>query len=192
MGVAGGDRAEVTGRRSGLAREVLAPAGDRAIRLSTAGMSVARGDRGERAAWRSAWPEEFFPQQATVASALTPQLWAPPAETELKVPPGGLDWPLPLAPQQARVPFVLTAQLCDSPAEMAMKVPVGGLDWPFPFAPQQLRVPSCLMPHVWIPLRPEPGRQTGPLAGWTGRSRWLPSSRACRLSSPHRCWSRLR
>ena len=41
------------------------------------------------------------PQQTTEPSALTPQVWPPPALTEANSPSGGVDWPYSLRPQQA-------------------------------------------------------------------------------------------
>ena len=38
-------------------------------------------------------PSEFSPQQATVPSTITPQLWFFPALRELNSPPGGVTWP---------------------------------------------------------------------------------------------------
>jgi hypothetical protein len=38
-------------------------------------------------------PALFSPQQATVASVLTPQVWLKPALTEENVPAGGVAWP---------------------------------------------------------------------------------------------------
>jgi hypothetical protein len=55
---------------------------------------------------------------ASVPSALTPQLWFLPAATEVKLPAGGLAWPELLSPQQATIPFVLSAQVCEPPAEI--------------------------------------------------------------------------
>ncbi|HEV2927863.1 MAG TPA: hypothetical protein VGW74_04155, partial [Propionibacteriaceae bacterium] len=49
----------------------------------------------------------FRPQQASVLSVLTPQLWSPPALTALKVPDGGVASPSSFLPQQATVPSLL-------------------------------------------------------------------------------------
>jgi hypothetical protein len=40
------------------------------------------------------------PQQATLPSVFTPQLWKPPALTLVKLASGGVVWPVPLYPQQ--------------------------------------------------------------------------------------------
>ena len=58
-----------------------------------------------------ACPKVLSPQQASVPSLFTPQLWKSPALTEEKVPDGGVDCPKPLSPQQASVPSLLTPQL---------------------------------------------------------------------------------
>ena len=52
------------------------------------------------------------PQQATVSSVAIAQVWPPPADTEVKVPSGGVACPPSvLAPQQATVPSVRIAQV---------------------------------------------------------------------------------
>ena len=62
-----------------------------------------------------------------MSSVCTPQLWEPPAETELKVPAGGVAWPESSLPQQASVSSVCTPQLWEPPAETELKVPAGAL-----------------------------------------------------------------
>jgi hypothetical protein len=61
-----------------------------------------------------AWPEESSPQQASVSSVFTPQLWEPPAETESKVPAGGVAWPNEL---RARANLPLEPRAVNSDAE---------------------------------------------------------------------------
>src|SRR5205823_6215003 len=56
------------------------------------------------------------PQQASVPSALSPQVCSPPALTWLKAPAGGVAWPLSLLPQQASVPSAFTPQVWLPPA----------------------------------------------------------------------------
>jgi len=91
-----------------------------------------------------AWPDQFAPQQARVPSVLTPQLWASPAETEVKVPLATVDPPDEL-PQQSTQPSLRTPQAFSSPAEMAMNVPLGGVAWPALLRPQHARAPSVRM-----------------------------------------------
>ena len=81
------------------------------------------------------------PQQATVPSVLSPQLWAlwvngpihtsgAPALTWVNAPAGGAAWPSVLSPQQVTVPSVLSAQVCQPPALTWVNVPAGGVAWP--------------------------------------------------------------
>src|SRR4029079_17597271 len=61
-------------------------------------------------------PSSFLPQQATVASVLTPQVCSPPASIALNVPPGGVAWRWLLEPQHATVASTLIAHECPPPA----------------------------------------------------------------------------
>ena len=58
---------------------------------------------------------------------LIPQVWSPPALTDVKVPAGGVDWPEPLSPQQATVPSSAPRRCGWPPALTAVKVPAGGV-----------------------------------------------------------------
>ena len=64
----------------------------------------------------AACPSPLMPQQASVPSVLTAQVWKAPALTVVYVPAGGEACPKALWPQQASVPSVLTAQVCRAPA----------------------------------------------------------------------------
>jgi hypothetical protein len=57
------------------------------------------------------WPRPFHPQQASVPSVFSPQVWLLPAVTWVKVPAGGVLWPPSFRPQQATVPSVLRPQV---------------------------------------------------------------------------------
>jgi hypothetical protein len=70
------------------------------------------------------------PQQATVPSVLSPQLWEPPALTWVNGPAGGVAWPERLSPQQATVPSVLSPQVCENPALTWVNAPAGGVASP--------------------------------------------------------------
>ena len=67
---------------------VVAPAGDGAVGPHSAGISPAGVYGGELSAGRSGLPVVVSPQQATVPSALTPQVWSSPALTEENRPSG--------------------------------------------------------------------------------------------------------
>jgi hypothetical protein len=114
-----GDRGEGARRRTRLAGVVATPANDDAAR-----------DRDEGIRGRVAWPNWFSPQQASVLSVLTAQLWNWPAERALKLPVGEASWPLPLLPQQVSEPSPFSAQLWKAPAEITLKVPAGEVAWP--------------------------------------------------------------
>ena len=58
-----------------------------------------------------AWPSLLSPQQATVPSVRTPQVWKRAGADRVKVPAGGVAWPKSLFPQQATVPSVRTPQV---------------------------------------------------------------------------------
>jgi uncharacterized protein (DUF2336 family) len=70
------------------------------------------------------------PQQATVPSVFTPQVYWSPALTNAKVPSGGVAAPKAFSPQQATVPSVFTAQAWNMPTLTEVKVPAGTGPWP--------------------------------------------------------------
>ena len=75
-------------------------------------------------------PSPSLPQQATEPSRFNPQVWNPPALTEMKEPAGGVDRPSPSLPQQATEPLLLTPQMWSHPALTETKEPAGGVAWP--------------------------------------------------------------
>ena len=79
---------------------------------------------------------------------LTPQVWKPPALTDVKVPPGGVAWPavsLPPAGDGAVRPHGAGVLLAGA---HRVKVPAGGVDLPKCCEPQQARVPSVRTPQL--------------------------------------------
>ena len=88
-----------------------------------------------------------LPQQTTVWSVCKPHD-TPPADTDSKVPIGGVAWPSSLFPQHATDPSVLTPHAVPLPAETDLNVPRGGADCPEPLFPEQLIVPSVFTPHA--------------------------------------------
>src|SRR5437588_13056799 len=97
-----------------------------------------------------ACPAVLSPQQATVPSLFTAQVWLAPALTAVKVPAGGVACPELFKPQQATVPSVLTPQVKLLPALTAGKVPVGGVAGavagPKPVEPEQSAVQPVFAP----------------------------------------------
>ena len=84
-------------------------------------------------------------------SVRSPQLWSPPALTELNVPGGGVDSPSSFLPQQATVASVRTAQVWSPPASTALNVPPAGVACPWLFEPQQASAASTLTAHECAP-----------------------------------------
>ena len=80
-------------------------------------------------------PSSLEPQHSTESSVLNPQLWAHPALTETKEPPGGVAWPITLPsasslnPQHATDPSVRNPQVCQYPALTEANEPPGGVAW---------------------------------------------------------------
>ena len=95
-------------------------------------------------------------------SRATPQVWASPALTWVKVPAGDSLAREGVVPQQARVPSVRTPQLCSNPALTWVKVPAGGLACPKSLYPQQARVPSRLHPAAMRVLVQQEGALRSP------------------------------
>ena len=58
---------------------------------------------------------------------LIPQVWASPALTESKEPPGGVDSPFKPLPQQATEPLFLTPQVWNAPALTETKEAAGSV-----------------------------------------------------------------
>ena len=87
---------------------------------------------------------DHVPQHAMVSSPLMPQVYARPALTDLKGPPGGKAWPYSLEPQHMTVSSLFMAQLYATPALTDLKVPLGGEAWPSQLVPQQASESSSL------------------------------------------------
>ena len=80
---------------------------------------------------------------------LIPQVWASPALTESKEPPGGVDSPFQPLPQQATESLLLIPQVWFPPGLTETKEPTGALAWPARSPPQQATEPLLLTPQVW-------------------------------------------
>src|SRR4051794_30768692 len=78
-----------------------------------------------------ACPRELLPQQTTVPSVFTPQVWLSAALTWVKLPAGGVARPSLFEPQQARVLLALfTPHVWLAPALTWVKLPAGGVASP--------------------------------------------------------------
>ena len=58
------------------------------------------------------WPLPLLPQQASVPSVFSPQLWYVPAATRVNLPAGAARWLYRLSPQHRTPPPTVRTQLC--------------------------------------------------------------------------------
>ncbi len=68
------------------------------------------------------------PQQTSKPSDLIPQLYVPPANTDINSSDGGDDWPNSFVPQQTTEPVNASPQLWSKLADIDVNSPDGGDD----------------------------------------------------------------